>query len=82
MAGDDVVNYATKLHEALECEGEADSRVETAPLGVAGGISERGECEGCADLIDRCPTAAAFIATQFDLVFPNSDRVVNHSEVI
>ncbi len=45
-------------------------------------LEGQGAEAGCADLIDRCPTAAAFIATQFDLVFPNSDRVVNHSEVI
>jgi hypothetical protein len=37
MAGDDVVNYATKLHGALECEGEGDSRVEVATARVAAG---------------------------------------------
>ena len=28
----------------LECEGEADSRVETATIGMAEGVSDRGEC--------------------------------------
>ncbi len=37
--------------------------------------------DGCADIIDA-RRAAAFIDARFDLVFPNSERVVSYSEVI
>ena len=38
-----VAREKLKNFGGLECEGEADSRVEAATIGVAGGVSDRGE---------------------------------------
>jgi hypothetical protein len=68
MAGDDVVNYATKLHEALECEGEADSRVEVATARVAAGSLTVTKAQLGSALLTARLRGPALVDARFDRV--------------